>query len=269
MSREPDCEPQNTAGPSTGPLFTQSAVNQLASTSTSFLVSSSPLNSRSALPTFKPMTISPFQILRYADLLSQPVQTSHEHDLHNALAQSEARDVVRKEHMVSMQAGVVLANICASKMQGQLQAWEERKKKKVLKRLMGDGKAKLFSGDDFYALCVEDEARQKREAAAAEQRLHQREAHGVVLAAWKAECGAVQDHNQQRKLDYEQAMAEWEAEKAVAKEQKRRPKGVQPRWRQDYKPEKLPGRPKKTVEEDGAESGGEDGEVDNEMDNDA
>ena len=71
--------------------------------------------------------------------------------------------------MVGMQAGVVLVNIYASEVQGQLQA-AEGKKQKGKKRLVGDRKAKFFSGDDFYALCVEDEKRQQEEEATAKQR---------------------------------------------------------------------------------------------------
>ena len=77
--------------------------------------------------------------------------------------------MARKEVMMGMQARVVLANIYTSQVQGQLQAAEEKKKKKEKTRLMGDGKAKFFSGDEFYNLCVEDSQRREDEVVA-EQR---------------------------------------------------------------------------------------------------
>jgi hypothetical protein len=151
------------------PLFVHSAVDALASTSAAFLASPSPIKSSSAPPTFKTSNISPSKHRRHGDLLVKPVHTIHEQDLRDALIEAETRDAMRKEQMVGMQAGIVLANLYASRVQGQLQAAEERKQKKG-KRLMGDGKAKLFSGEEFYALCVEEEQRRAQEEAAAEQR---------------------------------------------------------------------------------------------------
>jgi hypothetical protein len=65
------------------------------------------------------------------------------------------RDETRKEIMIEMQAGLVLANIYTPQVKGQLHALEQKVNKKGKKWLMGDSKAKFFSGDDFYALCVE------------------------------------------------------------------------------------------------------------------
>jgi hypothetical protein len=163
-----------------------------------------------------------------------------------------------KEQLMGMQAGVVLANIYTSRVQGQLQAAEERKLNKGKKRLMGDGKAKLFSGNEFYTLCVEDERKKAEEEAAAGQRRVQRESHAAALAAWKTACDAIKDRNRQKKQDFEKALAEWEAERAVAKAERRRPSWVQPRWRRDFQPERLPERPKRQDNEEEEESNGED-----------
>src|SRR6267154_5702377 len=94
-------------------------------------------------------TISPSKS-QYTDLLAQPIMTAHEQSLHDALIESETRDAIRKELMIGMQAGVVLVNIYSGRVQGQLQAKEEKKKNKGKKnlKLMGDGKAKFFLGDD-------------------------------------------------------------------------------------------------------------------------
>jgi hypothetical protein len=69
------------------------------------------------------------------------------------LLKSKVRAKTRKEIVVEMQAGLVLANIYTSQVHGQLNALEQRKSKKGKKWLMGNGKVKYFLGDDFYALC--------------------------------------------------------------------------------------------------------------------
>ena len=84
--------------------------------------------------------------------------------MQNTLQESEARDEARKESMLAMQAGVVLAGMYIDRTQERLQATEEKKKKGGKKRLMGDGKAKLFTGDKFYNLCVADEQEREKDA---------------------------------------------------------------------------------------------------------
>jgi hypothetical protein len=86
--------------------------------------------------------------------------------LQNALRESEARDEARKELMLAMQAGVVLAGMYIDRAQEQLQATEEKERKNGKKRLMGDGKAKLFTGDEFYNLCIADEQEREKDATA-------------------------------------------------------------------------------------------------------
>jgi hypothetical protein len=156
-SREMTEDAGDSPVPLTTPFFMWSAVDGLTSTSAAFIVLSNPIQSTSAPPAFQPSTILPAQPSRYDDLLSLPTQTAHEINLRNALVEARARDEARKECMVGMQASVILSNLYVSRVQGQLQANEEKKGKKGKKRLLGDGKAKFFSGDEFYALCVEDE----------------------------------------------------------------------------------------------------------------
>ena len=106
------------------------AANALESTSASFLVSASPLKSKSRLPAFQPFTISPFKQSRYHDLLNQTPTTAQEQELHNALIESERRDNNRKHAMISMQAGVVLQDLYVSQAREQLEEHEERRRKK-------------------------------------------------------------------------------------------------------------------------------------------
>lgn len=61
--------------------------------------------------------------------------------------------------MNAMKVGVVLAEMYMDRAQQQLQVAEKRTKNGKT-RLMGDGKAKLFTGDEYYNMCVADEERE-------------------------------------------------------------------------------------------------------------
>jgi hypothetical protein len=176
------------------------------------------------------------------------------------LIDSETWDIARKKALVGMQASVILANLYTSQVQQQLQVAEE-KRKKPKKRLMGDGKAKLFSGDEFYNLCVEDEEKRQQEEAEAKQRKAHRENHAVALVAWREECEAVRERNRDKRQCFDEATRRWEEERGMAKSDKRRFDQPQPKWKQDFAPEALPARPKKRVEDDSV-SEGEDNESD-------
>ncbi|KAH9991942.1 hypothetical protein BJV74DRAFT_771875, partial [Russula compacta] len=101
-----------------------------------------------------------------------------------------------KQYLVGAQAGVVLANIYTSQVRQQLQAAEERKKKPKKKHLIGDGKAKLFSGDEFYKTCIEDDRRHQDDKEAAKKRRTHRERHAAALAEWKKHCSEIRERNQ-------------------------------------------------------------------------
>ncbi|KAJ7885300.1 hypothetical protein B0H14DRAFT_2338740, partial [Mycena olivaceomarginata] len=197
----------------------------LSTTSGLFLTSSSPLKSTTAPPAYKPLTISPIKTTsRYAELLDRPVQSAREQELVDALRESEDRDDGRKRAMVGMQAGVVLAGMNASRAQTQLQAQETKKSRKKGKHKMGDGKAKYFTGDEFFQLAVEDE-RQRKEEAGKEQRKVQREARAVELSAWQKKNDLIRERNEAKKIVFAADLEAWEAEKTAAKEEKRKGSG--------------------------------------------
>ena len=161
-----------------------------------------------------------------------------------------------------MQASFVLANIYTSQVQKQLQA-AEGKWKKGKKRLIGDGKAKFFTGDEFFTLCVEDEQRREEEEAEAKQRWTQREGHAAVLVAWKTHCDGIKEENRCKPQEFERVMTQWEQEKASAKAEGRRSGWQKPRWKQDFQPEKLPACPKRQQDESSGDDDDDDIGVDN------
>ena len=142
--------------------------------------------------------------------------TEHEQRLCDALIESKTRDTMRKKCMVGMQASIILANTYLSQVQGQLKAREE-KKNKGKKRLMGNGKAKLFLGNDFYAMCVKEEQQRAEGKAKAAERKSRQESHVAALVVWKKDCDGVRDRNREKKMEYDVAVVNWEAKKATAK----------------------------------------------------
>ncbi|KAI0000836.1 hypothetical protein BJV74DRAFT_751482, partial [Russula compacta] len=167
-----------------------------------------------------------------------------EQDLRDALLESAKQDETRKQYLVGTQAGVVLANIYTS------QAAEERKKKPKRKHLIGDGKVKLFSGNEFYKTCIEDD-----KEAAKKRRTH-RERHATALAEWKKHCSEIRERNQLKQEQYVDALAERDIEKQRARGEGQQPGWSQPKWKCDFQPETLPERPKKHRKEENERSNG-------------
>jgi hypothetical protein len=181
---------------------------------------------------------------RYSQLFGRPPQTAREAELMLALQESEGRDNSRKRSMAEMQASTVLAGMYNNRAQAQLQAVEERKRRKTRRRKMGDGKAKYFSGDGFYQMCVEDDEKKEQEAAEKLRRAADREAHTGRLATWQEANDAIRARNAERREEYSADVASWEAEKTAAKAEKRRTKWAKPKLA-DYGIELLLDKPKK------------------------
>ncbi|KAJ7442313.1 hypothetical protein FB451DRAFT_1057607 [Mycena latifolia] len=241
-------------GPSSTPFFAWAAVDNLSRTSASFLTTSSPLKSASAPPAFKPFTISPMKsISRYAGLLERPIQSAREQELVDALRESEAQDSVRKRSMVEMQAGVMLAGMYSNRAHTQLQAQETRRQRKSGKKRMGDGKAKYFTGDEFFNLAVNDARQREEDEVGKEQRKMQRAAHAAELALWKQKNEAIKQRNEAKRVTFASDSTAWELEKAAAKLEKRRPGWEKPKWK-DYGAEQMLPRPKMAADDKGSQS---------------
>ena len=151
--------------------------------------------------------------------------------------------------MLAMQVGVVLAGMYMDWAQEQLQAVEQKKKKNGKKRLMGDGKAKLFTDDEFYNLCIEDEQEREKDTADKEQQHIQRETHIAALMEWKKKNDAIRNRNEEKKATFNEALKAWEDDRDAAKREKRRPRWTKPRWK-GYSPEVLIQCPKRVEAED-------------------
>lgn len=65
---------------------------------------------------------------------------------------------------------------------------------------MGDGKAKFFTSDDFFQLCIDDEQQQQENVDNANEHWEAREVHAGWIADWKRENKAIKERNEVKKV---------------------------------------------------------------------
>ncbi|KAF5344297.1 hypothetical protein D9758_012308 [Tetrapyrgos nigripes] len=200
-------------------------IDDLRKTSTSFLVSSSPIRSATAtLPRMPTFQISPIKLDLNAALLRAPPSTVREELL------LELRKMTRKynslkETAISLQSSLILNSVYCDTLHERLAAQEETKKRVSKARLMGDGMPKLLTSEEFVKR-VEDFAKESEEKA---KKLQDKQASKEEVAAakreWMALCEA-------RKKENERLHEMWVADKALWREEKS--KGVctrpEPKW---------------------------------------
>jgi hypothetical protein len=123
------------------------AFGSLASTSTSFLLSPSVVQSTSRIPTLIPSIISPAK-QHYANLTDPMPETPRERLLQDAVREMEAQETVLKRKLAEAQVGTVLSNSYCVRVKGQLA--EKEKKKGKSTRLVGDGMPIYMTDEEFF-----------------------------------------------------------------------------------------------------------------------
>ena len=111
-----------------------SNLRMIASSSASFLVTSSPIQSTSAPPTFTPVGISPHsqKKARYSFLLRVPPSNVMEEELQNSVRELLAANKVQKSQLIGMQSSLVLNGAYCDLVRGQLAAQKESKGREAL-----------------------------------------------------------------------------------------------------------------------------------------
>jgi hypothetical protein len=107
------------------PPFVQTAAKGLESTTASFIITSSPVQSMSRLPTLDSFAISPVQI-RNTILLDDIPTTCRERQLQAALQEANEREAYYKGCMVGLQANGILNGAYVDVVRSQLEAQEEK-----------------------------------------------------------------------------------------------------------------------------------------------
>ncbi|KAK7440459.1 hypothetical protein VKT23_017098 [Stygiomarasmius scandens] len=221
---------QTSATPSVFTTPIRHGVSDLARSSFSFLIDSSPIQSSSAIPpTMQPFQFSPVKRKTvYDDLLNQLPSTELEENLQKAMRSLIRKYNMVKEQSITMQSCMVLNSTYCEQLRQQLQAQEENRKKKGINQLMGDGMPRLLTSVEFIRR-VETYTRscEEKEKAAKEKRIAQES-----IAEMKAEWNRLNDH---RKAENERLKAEWKEDLQIWREKKKMKiqGGPEPKWR-DY-----------------------------------
>ena len=212
--------------------------NSLEDSSLSFLVSSSPIHSSSTLPPLTFEQIPPLPPL-LEQLLDIPPETSQAAELQHALRESQDREYRILAALTVERTRLVLADMHLGRIKRQLYAKEEKKKKKNLGRLMGDGLPRLLTGDAFVALSREYRDAQEVAALDKAKKAEEKVVRSKLQACWKVEQAKVDAANAEALRSYQGDLAKWKEEQEAARLTHKRPARTKP-----IKPKKIPALPK-------------------------
>ncbi|KAF7422224.1 hypothetical protein PC9H_010380 [Pleurotus ostreatus] len=208
---------------------TREVVSSLqASTSASFLVSSSPIQSTSQLAPYASITISPRKP-RYKDLLEPIPSTILEADLQNALRKLIEKNEERKDQLVTMQSMLVLNGAYCDVVRGQLEAHEESRKRNKKGRLVGDGLPRLLTGREFLRRVEAFHKAAEDQEEALKQRRATRAEKSKARKEWKELEKERKAQNKVIRAQFQLDLEEWKEEQALAKREHRRPAWTQPK----------------------------------------
>ncbi|KAJ7217330.1 hypothetical protein GGX14DRAFT_341398, partial [Mycena pura] len=193
----------------------------LQATSSAFLVSSSPIHASSTPPRFPPLEISP-EKARDVFLLSAEPTTALEGELQAALRREQDRNKSQKRRLVAMQSALVLNGTYADLVRGQLAAQEKKKTDKKKGRLVGDGLPRLLTSREFVRRVTEFEQNAREKEEGLKQRKADREEKGAAMKEWKGLEDMRKARNKDIRAEYNVRVKAWEAERDLAKEERRR-----------------------------------------------
>ncbi|KAJ7937487.1 hypothetical protein B0H13DRAFT_1852458 [Mycena leptocephala] len=174
-------------------LSFSTAFQSLRSSSSGFIISSSPIQSTSHLPAMQTDTISPSKQkkIRHASLLSAVPSTVLEEELQNALREVLAKNAAQKTRLIAMQSSLVLNGAYCDVVRGQLEAQEE--------------KGCRAQNEKGYST-----------------------EHSTALAEWKSLEDARKARNKEIRARHREAVAAWEAERDERKRENKRPRWTKP-----------------------------------------
>lgn len=161
------------------------ALQSLRTSSLSYLITSSPIQSMLEPPSFAPCTISP-AVARHWNLLTTIPEMVLESALQEELAKAKAKLDVQKTHVIALQSSWVLNGIYVEDVRGQLAAQEEAKKNKQKKgRLVADGRPRLYTVKQFTQEVKAHTEETIRKEAEAKSRKEQHAAKAVTAEGQK------------------------------------------------------------------------------------
>jgi hypothetical protein len=222
---------EETTATSSNPSYTpvRRALASLATTSASFLVSNSPIQSTSVLPTLFTVTVSPPK-QRDTRILNTAPSTELEAQLQDALQASNAIVEAQKSTITAMQAQSVLQSMYLEGVQGTIQAQEEKKsKKRKTGNIKMDGRCKILTQADIIEGVKEwhDDREKAAEEVAAKKK--GKEKYSSAMDIWKVREMDRKARNALLKGGWEKDVKKWTIERDNAKHDRRKPRWTKPK----------------------------------------
>ncbi|KAJ7231775.1 hypothetical protein C8J57DRAFT_1146804, partial [Mycena rebaudengoi] len=210
--------------------YLDNSLRTIRTSSSAFLVTSSPIQSTSTPPIFTPVAISPHKHkkMRYERLLTSIPSTVLEEDLRASLREVMTINKQQKTQLISMQSSLVLNGAYCDLVRGQLAAQEDSKKAKKKGRLVGDGMPRLLTSTEFARRVVAfNEEAQAKQAELVKRKATRAERHDA-MAEWKALEQERKAENASIRTRWHAEVKAWEAERDRAKDLGKRPSWKKP-----------------------------------------
>ncbi|KDR85854.1 hypothetical protein GALMADRAFT_218923 [Galerina marginata CBS 339.88] len=155
------------------------------------------------------------------DLTTIPVKSAVEKRLQEALVAKTAEANFFRGRVIQLQSAMVLQRVYCGRIRRQLYAKErkaERNGKKGRKdKIEGDGLGRLLTDDAFFEVVVAHEAAIEAEQREKEARINNKARHEAEVAEWAENVKQRKVRNKERENQFETALQQWNAAKAVAK----------------------------------------------------
>lgn len=187
------------------------AVEALAQTNLSHLLATTLTTHLDVMPTTLPTTIPR---TTSQPLLAIKPQTDVEAILLAALQESQAEAEALRSRNIALRAGNLLNQVYCGNTRSQLQAQDEKKKRKGKGKLTG--KPRLLSGDAFYEERVEFEKEKRAETRQKADRKAAMVQYRAAKAVWDKGEVKRKEVKEKETEKHKKAMAVWEKAKAKA-----------------------------------------------------
>lgn len=192
----------------------------LRTTSAGFLVQPENITSGMALP--RAHVVIPPEWSAPQDLFAAEPQSLLEWRLQETLRVAAQVHDQQLAACYTANAGMVLQRSYCERVRGQLAASERKSKQQKGQKLMGDGMPRLLTDAEFMQRVADHQDAQLRTEVEKQRRAEDRARYQTDMEAWKKQEEARKQRNEHTKAEWKKRVAEWEAARALAKEEGRR-----------------------------------------------
>ena len=197
----------------------EGAVAALKKTNLAFLATPTPTTAADPMPTTTTRTVqqNSIPINNAAAALAIVPTTANELLLLAALRESQSQNLRTEVHAFELQASNILNEAYAKRLCAKLAAREEKHNKKKTIKLVGDGLARLLSGDEFYELAQQKEKEMREVAREKERKKDGRALYKAAVEEWEVVEQERKDAKAVATANLKKAVKAWEKKRDAAK----------------------------------------------------